>query len=378
MVQHSVVFVNGDGEHLTKYVVTPQRRWHLQLREDCECAPPDEITIRFNGSADYPSFGTMSSVQLQQHFHTTTDLLDTAPAYLVIGRIMFPGTNGTATFYVTLVANDVAAGCAPGLTVAFLQSTKGHTQADFNRYYALNKKKKSSCNILLCGDIKLNTFADERYYLKFLANDPPNGDQYNTWVCMVAGQRPDLERKKRTVGQILELPLTTSAALKQKTQNDFPVRMTYKGGKKHAPQRAYNGADDCAALLSAEFEARPQPLSDYHLHEKRVQEQYFQQLILPSKITAAIARVRDVASASPHCLSETVVEDIVGALSSNFYEDICWRMPASPPRHRRASLSYCSVDIDQVCITSSCIAFTSLRPYLLRYCCGDLRRLCCT
>jgi hypothetical protein len=364
-IHDSLVFACNDGVHICKYFID-SGLWKTNLRIDAECAPVSESCLRILSANDLPLFQTMSSADLEAHYRHTRAQMQTSPAFMVIGKLGFPKSQqsrkharGLSVFIVVL-AVDTATGQSPGVEVAFLLGTTGYPSqtgsllsdpaADLNLYTAISQNLTSGFTELV-GDVRLYLYKPTRgglpgYHLRF-PNSGVSHDRLTTWHSVISTQRRPDDKKKRPRAPVVELPRTTSMALKDKiSSEEITLHIgQYRGGKRHAPICALPLYSDVAALLSAKYRARPVRLSEYHLSQETTE--YFGQLLGPPAIAQAVTRVRSKAEGLPYSMCVDDVDDIMGAVASAFYEDIGWRMSASPEQVP-STLTYCSVDIDQV------------------------------
>jgi hypothetical protein len=357
----SLVFACADGIHVCKYYFE-SRIWKTNLRIEAECSPRSESCIRFLSSVDLPSFPTMTPGDLQAHYRDTRARMEAAPAYMVVGKLQFPKSHQSRkhvrglSAFIVLVALDTASGQLPGVHVAFLLGTTGYPSpagnpaADLNLYTAISKHLTHGYTELF-DSVHLHLYTTKAdglpgYYVRF-PSSRISTMRLKIWQSLITGQPRQNDAKKRPRPPVVELPRTTSMALKAKISADEITLHfgKYRGGKKHAPICAPPEYSDVAALLSAKYVAPPVRLSEYHLSQRATE--YFQQLVAPELIAKAVAGVRRKAVGLPYSMCVEDVDDVVGAVASAFYEDIGWRMSASP-EHVPSQLTYCSVDIDQV------------------------------
>jgi hypothetical protein len=366
MASDSVVFACADGIHICKYFLL-SRIWRTNLRIDAECAQASESCVRFSSAVDLPLFATMTADNLKGHYHTVRARMQAAPAFMVVGQLRFPKSHqsrkhvrGLSVFIVLLARETTSGGQLPGVQVEFLLGTTGYPKevdiaptnaaADLTLYTTISKDLTPGFSELF-DSIHLHLYDTKRdglsgYHLRI----PSSGISHHrldVWYSLITGQPRDDAAKKRPRAPVVELPRTTSMALKAKiTSDEITLHIgKYRGGKKHAPICPLPEYSDVAALLSAKYKAPPVRLSEYHLSQNTTE--YFQQLVGPELVANAVASVRRKAVGLPYSMGAEDIDDVVGAIASAFYEDIGWRMSASPEQVP-SQLSYCSVDIDQV------------------------------
>jgi hypothetical protein len=363
-VRDSLVFHHADGLKLSKFFVK-LRRWE-ELPLGFECAPPEESTMRVTASTELPIMSTASLTVLRQYYIAVRECMSASDAFLVVGKVVTP----ERSFFLTLVPDKVSAG--HGVQVLFLQSWKGITRADTTVYTNIQRKQFNVCGKNLAGGLKLHTLDDADFMLSVRTIHNRSKTRTLIWDGLVTGESQVMEQVKRPVGQLVELPSTTSAAMKIKVKDKVTLSMGSKGGKRHAQHRPFRVPNDLAALLAADFKESAAVLSDYHLHQQRAN--YFQRLLQPADIARALQYVRGVARGPPYfIMDESTLDDIVGAIASSFYEDIGWRMHAFPSEHLSSALSYLSADIDQVWFVRPAhvlvrAGVTDDSPFIFRWC----------
>ena len=359
----SIVFAKSDGIHVCKYSIHTDT-WMVDLRTDSETAPESHQSLRLAHSNDLPDLWKMGSQQSEELTNTTKQRMKSSAAYLIIAKLC----SGRKKFFIVLVP----ASQFPGVDMIFLPSSKGLTQQDTTLYHNIGKKKPASIGHILFDQsdaltITLHVF-EKGSYLHIKDKDH-GSDRKETWLRTVCTSTSREKERKRPRGQLVELPRVSADALKHKVpKGEITLRIGYAGGKKHAVHRPIPVLTDVESLVRT-YKAAPASLSEYHLSQTTDK---FQTLLAPDRIQHAINSVRTKARSAPHGMDTEDTNDLLGAIASVFYEDIGWRMQASPPPCA-ALLDYISADVDQVQTFALGNSETSFLMGDVCYC-----RWCCT
>lgn len=311
-------------------------------------ASPDIIKtsgiVEFRLASDLPDFAAMNKSALHEYLLSVDHILQGQAAILSIGRLEF-----TDSIKVFLLLIPHTGRHKVSTQLIFLPSGHGKVEDGTisKRYKSLMKKHCELPGVRLFGRIKLLFYKDTGMVLTLA---PPHkqsrslAKRLNIWHMLTNADYISTEKVVRPLGQIVGLSSATGLRV-QSVEDKLAIRINYRGGKAHAPLRPYILPGDTNAQISAEYKAPCAPLSDFHLSQR---SEFFRTQYSTSQIATAIKSVRQEARAAPYFLSEQSIERMMGALSSNFYEDIGWKADPSPPQCADAQLCNVSVDIDQV------------------------------
>jgi hypothetical protein len=390
--------------HLTNQIVLrtsgPPDRWYIYcikanrwLIEDTGQNVEEAGSLILQTSDDLLRYSQFLEPDEAENLTAMDELLSSSVAVTLIGKVRIKTVSmlvlliPAATSSVTTTTNTATT--MTGVRLLFMHASHGkqhpnHTRIS-RRYRTLTRWGFENPGAQLFDDIRF-------FFVRFhkVVTCLSGGIHHmrrglfrtKVWSTLTNGGAMLSDSEVRPVavppGQVVHLHTQAATRLKRMVdEKQFSMRVNYRGGKSHAPQRLFQlSTTDDAARRAAECELDAEPFSDFHL--SRQQGAFFNATYSAATIVEAVAAIRREAAAHPHIMDTTEIDEVVNALSSSLYESIGWKLDETPPVVSEAKLSSMSVDIDQV--TSIIVGLTFVRDVIshLRFVFLAIHRPHCT
>lgn len=285
-----------------------------------------------------------STESLEDHSKNTWSLMLDACAFVVICRLVHQKT----TILVVLVPSANLKE-ERGVEVRFLRSGRGPNAASKALY-----KKIADAAYQPPGSDFMNNVRMQFYKREFVLHIRPSTMAHTTiarlrvWLRAVGCPVPKEKNNTHVRASVVQLPPRASAAVLRRTDaGDLPIRVRYKGGKKHAVRNDFVPSDDPKAMLTAEYLTPVVPPTDDRISDPEYAEGTFCRKQSAEDVYRANDNLRKILAGESNNLAETDIKTVLGAIASTTFEDISWVAP-SKVKAVPARLREVSVDIDQV------------------------------